>query len=429
MTGAAIGIDVGTSGVRAALVDTAGAALAVGSAPLAPTGRRDPFAWWRAVEAALAALRAAADLSGVRAIAVDGTSGTILVLDDVGQQLGEASLYNDPAPEAAVRAVATVAPTGSATRGAASPLARLLAMQDMPSAARLAHQADWIAARLGAPLGISDENNALKTGYDPVLRCWPGWLRDLGIRFALLPDVVEPGTPVGTIDPTLAARFGLPADTVIAAGTTDGCAAFLATGADAVGEAVTSLGSTLTLKQLCDRPIFSPEHGVYSHRLGAHWLAGGASNSGGAALARHFSPDALAALSARIDPLTESGLDYYPLPGPGERFPFADPSLPPRDTPRPADDARHLQGLLEGIARIEALGYRRLAELGGPALVSVRTVGGGARNAAWTAIRRRALGVELLPAKSEEAAVGAAVLAIAATRKAVSAGRRTEVAG
>ena len=100
--------------------------------------------------------------------------------------------------------------------------------------------------------------------------------------------------------------------------------------------------------------------------------------------------------------------DYYPLPGPGERFPFADPYLPPRETPRPADDARFLQGLLEGIARIEALGYQRLAGLGGPALVSIRTVGGGARNAAWTAIRRRALGVELLPAKSEEAAVGAA---------------------
>ena len=238
--------------------------------------------------------------------------------------------------------------------------------------------------------------------------------------------MVEPGTPVGTIDPALAARFGLPANAVVAAGTTDGCAAFLATGADAAGEAVTSLGSTLTLKQLCDRPIFSPEYGVYSHRLGGRWLAGGASNSGGAALARHFSPNALAALSQRIDPLTESGLDYYPLPGPGERFPFADAHLPPRETPRPADDAHFLQGLLEGIARIEALGYRRLAELGGPALVSIRTVGSGARNAAWTAIRRHALGVELLSPKSEEAAVGAATLALAATRQAVSAaaGRR-----
>jgi sugar (pentulose or hexulose) kinase len=106
-------------------------------------------------------------------------------------------------------------------------------MQDAPAVARLAHPADWIAARLGAPPGISDENNALKTGYDPVLRCWPGWLRDLGIRLDLLPEVVEPATPLGTIDPALAVRFGLSANTVIDAGTTDGCAAFLAAGANA----------------------------------------------------------------------------------------------------------------------------------------------------------------------------------------------------
>jgi sugar (pentulose or hexulose) kinase len=266
---------------------------------------------------------------------------------------------------------------------------------------------------------MTDENNALKTGYDPRLRCWPAWLNGLGIHPNLLPRVAEPGTPIGTINPAVAAKFGLPIATVIAAGTTDGCAAFLATGANAVGEAVTSLGTTLTLKQLCDRPIFAPEFGIYSHRLGERWLAGGASNSGGAALARYFTPDALAALSARIDPHAATGLDYYPLPSPGERFPFADPHLAPRETPRPADDVRFLQGLLEGIARIEAQGYRRLAELGGPSLVSVRTVGGGARNAAWAAIRRRALGVELQQPNSEDAAVGAAKLALRAVKEAV----------
>jgi len=418
---AAIGIDVGTSGVRAALVSASGIQLGFGSAPLAPGDRRNPDSWWQAMDSALMALKACADLSGVCCIAVDGTSGTMLLLNDASQPMGQASFYNDPAPEAAVRAVAAAAPAGSAAGGAASPLAKLLAVQDVPGTARLAHQADWIASRLGAPLGISDENNALKTGYDPVRRCWPGWLGDLGIRIALLPEVVEPGTPIGTIDPALAARFGLPGDAMIAAGTTDGCAAFLATGADRVGEAVTSLGSTLTLKQLCDRPIFSPEYGVYSHRLGDRWLAGGASNSGGAALARYFTPDALAALSARIDPALESGLDYYPLPSPGERFPFADPHLPPRETPRPTDDVRFLHGLLEGIARIEALGYRRLADLGGPVLAAVRPVGTGARNPAWTGIRRRVLGVDLIPARSEEAAMGAATIALKAMRHAMPA--------
>ena len=86
--------------------------------------------------------------------------------------------------------------------------------------------------------------------------------------------------------------------------------------------------------------------------------------------------------------------------------------MPPRETPRPADDAAFLHGLLEGIARIEALGYRRLAELGAPPLRSVRSLGSGAANATWTAIRARLLGVPMLPALSGEAAVGAALLAL-----------------
>ncbi|MGH7108120.1 MAG: FGGY-family carbohydrate kinase, partial [Acetobacteraceae bacterium] len=104
----------------------------------------------------------------------------------------------------------------------------------------------------------------------------------------------------------------------------------------------------------------------------------------------------------------------YPLLRPGERFPIADPTWPARLEPRPADDAAFLYGLLEGIARIEALGFRRLAELGGPPLRSIRTVGGGARNTTWTAIRARILGVPLLPARSREAAVGTASLALTA---------------
>ncbi|HDO34643.1 MAG TPA: carbohydrate kinase, partial [Chromatiales bacterium] len=105
------------------------------------------------------------------------------------------------------------------------------------------------------------------------------------------------------------------------------------------------------------------------------------------------------------------GLGYYPLLAPGERFPIADPDLAPRLTPRPADDARFFQGLLEGIARIEARGYRLLAELGAPYPVSVRTVGGGARNAPWRRIRERLLGVPVPASEHEDAAYGAALLA------------------
>ena len=412
--GVAIGIDVGSSGVRAALVDAAREPVAWGEAALDPGQRRRPEAWWRGVAAALDGLRAASDLSGVRALAVDGTSGTVLAVDPAGRPLGDASLYNDIAEPTAVAAVAAVAAADSAARGGTSPLARLLGLRGVPGLRTVLHQADWVMGSLCGRFDVSDANNALKTGYDPRLGAWPEWMRELGIADGLLPRVVAPGTPVGRITPAMAARFGLPDDLSVVAGTTDGCAAFLATGAARVGDAVSSLGSTLTLKLLCDAPVFAPAFGIYSHLVGGAWLAGGASNSGGAALRRYFDVPTLARLSARLDPTQDSGLDYYPLPSPGERFPIADPGLRPRETPRPGDDLRFLHGLLEGVARVEALGYRRLGELGAPALASVRSVGGGAGNPAWTALRQRVLNVPLLPARSEHAAVGTAGLALGA---------------
>jgi len=116
-------------------------------------------------------------------------------------------------------------------------------------------------------------------------------------------------------------------------------------------------------------------------------------------------------LWARWEPGQPSPLDYYPLPRPGERFPVADPTLPPRLEPRPADAAAFLHGLLEGMARIETLGYRRLAELGAPYPLRVLTTGGGAINATWTAIRARLLGVPVTAVEDRGAAYGAALLA------------------
>jgi len=414
--GVTVGLDVGTSGVRAALVDDAGALISLHTVRLAATGLEadDPRAWWAGCEAVLETLGRECDVSAVRALAVDGTSGTLLAVDRAGTPVAPARMYHAIAAEGAIRIVADAAPAESAANGPASPLAKALALQDAPGAARILHQADWIAGRLRGQYDHTDENNALKTGYDAVARCWPAWLDDTGLRREMLPAVVAPGAKLGEIDPAVARRFGLSSSAIIVAGTTDGCASFLAAGACEIGDAVTALGSSMTLKLACDRPVVSIKHGVYSHRLGDMWLAGGASNSGGAALARYFDARTLEALSARIDPAHPSSLDYYPLPRPGERFPHADPGFAPRATPRPADDALFLQALLEGIAAIEAVGYQSLASLGAPALRAVRTVGGGARNATWTAIRARVLGVPIEPASSEEAAVGVACLALRA---------------
>ena len=149
---------------------------------------------------------------------------------------------------------------------------------------------------------MTDENNALKSGYDPVTRAWPDWIATTGFDPSLFPRVVPAGTRIGTILPDMAAQFGLPSDTAIVAGTTDGCAAFLASGATEPGDGVTSLGTTLTLKLLSDTPVFAPDFGIYSHRIGDQWLAGGASNTGGAAIGKFFSKDDIARLTPLLDP-------------------------------------------------------------------------------------------------------------------------------
>jgi sugar (pentulose or hexulose) kinase len=372
--------------------------------------QQDPGTWWQATRGALFAVGQQIDLGCIRALCIDATSGTVLGVDDRGAPLTPARMYNDRARPGTVAALERILPEDSAARGITSPLARMIEMQ-RPGMHKLLHQADWITGQFSGRFDISDENNALKSGFDVLGRAWPDWLGDTPIDAQLLPRVVPAGTDIGEIRSEVAAQLGFSPHLRIVAGTTDGCASFVASGARSLGDAVTSLGTTLTLKQLCSQPIAVAKFGIYSHRLGDAWLCGGASNSGGAALLQFFSRERLAALEARLAPERETHLDYYPLPGIGERFPHADPHLEPSMTPRPPDDARFLQGLLEGIAAIEKAGYQRLEEFGAPALRRVISVGGGARNEPWRRIRERLLGVPVSRGIAD-AAYGAALMAL-----------------
>jgi D-ribulokinase len=408
-----LGIDIGTSGVRVAARDKDGTLKAMATAallgPVIDFGRalQDPEMWWQALGEAFKAL----NLEGLQvlALAIDGTSGTVLPIDAAGQPLGLASMYNDVAEPEFVQRIKAAAPPETAAHGATSPLARLLPMQQ--GALRILHQADWLVGRMCGRFDVSDENNALKSGYDPVARRWPDWIAGVGGDITKLPQVVAAGTRVGALLDGVADQFGLPRGVAVVAGTTDGCAGFLASGATEAGDGATSLGTTLTLKLLSATPVFAPQFGIYSHRIGDQWLAGGASNTGGVVLKQFFSAEDIVRLSALMDAKVTTGLDYYPLPKAGERFPVNDPEMPPKLSPRPADDQIFLQGIFEGIADIEALGYRRLAELGATPLKSIRSAGGGAANAVWTAIRLQRLGVPALPSASEQAAMGTARLA------------------
>ncbi len=414
-----LGIDVGTSGVRACLIDAAGQELATAHTALPEPVRdntrieQDPSLWWQALERVLDTLQSQHSLNNLAALSIDGTSATLLACDAQGQPLGPALMYNDHRAQAEAAMIAAVAPINSGAQGAHCSLAKalwLLQQQSRSNVQFFLHQADWLAAQLTGRFGISDENNALKLGYDPIARAWPDWINAVVFPKALLPRVVAPGTRLGPLLPQWAQRWDI-AQAQVVAGTTDSTAAFLATGAQTIGQAVTSLGSTLVLKVLAERPIFAPEYGIYSHRLGDRWLVGGASNTGGAVLRQYFTNDQLRKLESHINPTRPTGLDYYPLPGTGERFPVNDPQLQPRITPRPAEDAVFLQGLLEGIAHIEQRGYRLLQSLGAPYPMEVISCGGGANNAAWRQLRENILSLPVTLATHQDAAYGAALLA------------------
>ncbi len=414
-----LGLDFGTSGARAIAIDQDGEIVHQGRAAYSGDRLADPEAWRSALTELLSQLPEFVAKHLTR-IAIDGTSGTMLLTDRLGNLIGEVLLYNDDRGAAWVDRLRPFVPTDHGVLSSTSTLVKLLwSLDHLPLDSEpvyLLHQADWLASLLHGLLGQGDYHNALKLGYDVENLRYPDWLLNLDLTTQLiaplLPQIHPPGEPLGIILEPIATRFKIAPTCQICAGTTDSIAAFLAAGATELGEAVTSLGSTLVLKLLSSVRLDDSAAGIYSHRLGDRWLVGGASNTGGAVLRHYFDDLQLATLTnqlMKLDLDRPSPYDYYPLLKPGERFPINDPRLLPRLTPRPEDPAVFLYGLLDGIARIEALGYRLLS--GTQPLRRVYTAGGGAQNLVWISIRQRHLGVEMGRSLQVEAAYGAAILA------------------
>ncbi|NJK73104.1 MAG: FGGY-family carbohydrate kinase [Microcoleus sp. SU_5_6] len=417
-----LGIDFGTTGARSTAIDSEGIIHSEVEYNFESGDRAS--AWQNALSAVIDRIPAAIRRQ-VRAIALDGTSSTVLLCDTEGIPMCEPILYNDARGGAVMDRVRDLAPPNHTVLSATSSLAKLLWCLESEGGhggtapTVFLHQADWLGFLLHGKLGISDYHNALKLGFDVDTLCYPSWLIEgiAGAATPQLPSVVAPGTPVAKVRKEMADRFGFPPDCMVCAGTTDSIAAFLASGVNSPGEAVTSLGSTLAVKLLSYARVDDVRYGIYSHRFWDDlWLVGGASNTGGAVL-RHFFTDAeLENLSRQIDPNRESSLDYYPLLNKGDRFPINDPNLQPKLEPRPADSVEFLHGLLESIARIEARGYQLLQELGATPLTKVYTAGGGAKNSVWSAMRQRYLKVPVETPIHTAAAYGSALLAMRGVR-------------
>ena len=207
-----LGIDIGTSGVRCAIIDAEGNPITSSSIQMEPPEYiddrpcQDATIWWKATCDCLNRITADIEQAGhrmsdVAGLSVDGTSGTLLLTDANLEPLTRGYLYNSANFDEQAAEIDKHAPKESLARGSGSALARLLFLQsrDSGKARHVLHQADWIAAKLMNRGGISDETNVLKMGYDVVNREWPSWLSDCGVDTDLIPEVVPVGDEIGVV--------------------------------------------------------------------------------------------------------------------------------------------------------------------------------------------------------------------------------------
>eukprot|EP00547_Thalassionema_nitzschioides_P011624 CAMPEP_0194259770 /NCGR_PEP_ID=MMETSP0158-20130606/44351_1 /TAXON_ID=33649 /ORGANISM="Thalassionema nitzschioides, Strain L26-B" /LENGTH=480 /DNA_ID=CAMNT_0038999689 /DNA_START=32 /DNA_END=1474 /DNA_ORIENTATION=+ len=460
------GFDLGTSGARISVIESddenQGGHREVYSKAVQWDGDYDDAeAWMNAVKTLLqGASRSLDDLQSVKSICVSGTSASCLMVNRKTQTMTRkprmynydvitsAEKSNLRAAKEAIRLLQKHAPPKHTARATTGSLAKLLTWaMEAPlddDTEVLCHQSDFISMNLIEESNLvsvkSDWHNCLKLGYDVRGKKWPTWLekclKDAGIKNPIsgngvIPlEIVSPGEPMGTVSKKVAQSLGLSEDCVVVGGTTDSNAAFFAAAgtSPAFGTAVTSLGSTLAIKQLSQTYIEDADRGVYSHRFpnflepdSESWLVGGASNVGCAILKKlSFNNEELDKLSAEIDPMSDSPFSYYPLTKVGERFPVADANKEPVLEPIPVSRKEYLHGLLQSISDIEREGFEVLTELGASPPSTIWTCGGGSRNSMWNKMRENRIAsrfqgskIMVQKAESTEASYGAALLAAA----------------
>ncbi len=422
-----IGIDLGTQSVRAIAADDTGSILATSAQHLFSSRRsgrehvQDPEEWWRAVCACCHQVMAAVPSDAVRGLAVDATSGTILLTDEQHRPASEALMYDDGRAESEAQLVADVGRDLWAEFGyrmqpswALPKLVWLWRNQVSDKAGlHLTHQNDFVQNRLAGQTIPTDSSHSLKSGYDLRRRQWPYEIfASLDLPETILPKVVPPGSLLGHVSREAAAQTGLPALLPILAGMTDGCAAQIAAGAVKTGSWNSVLGTTLVLKGVTEEQLRDPLGVVYSHLSpNGKWLPGGASSTGGGVIAKLFPNENLDRLGGAAQKSGPSDLVIYPLPATGERFPFAASQAQGFQLREPANRTELYRSVLQGVAFLERLSFDYLRMLGAPLTGTFSISGGAVRSPLWNQIRADMLERTLTIPAATEPAFGMAVLA------------------
>lgn len=429
-----IGIDIGTQGARVVLIDGAGNVIASAeeSFPLTDLSRQEqsPEMWWNSCLSSLNKMLSEArnniDVNGIKALAVTSTSGTVIPLDKENHPLHPAIMYSDQrsanvserCKEAALKAHL---PEGAYTNfNFSSGLCKMVWFvgtfpDKVNKIAKFIHAADYITGKLCGRFDVTDYTNALKSGYDIQNLTWPSYLyNSLPIKKEWLQEVHSSGTPVGQLLPYIKKELHLNHDVRVVTGVTDGCASQIASGAAKPGEWNTTIGTTLVIKGVTQKPVIDPLGRLYNHRHpDGYFMPGGASNTGADWITEKFS-NRLEKLNDKAMQLIPTGYLSWPLYRKGERFPFIAPDAKGFE-PEGLITEELYTANMEGVAYIERYAYEMIENLSGEKVTAVYTAGGGSNSNTWLKIRSNVLNLPVYKMKSVTGAVGAAILAASKT--------------
>lgn len=431
-----LGLDLGTSALKAVLIGEDQRLLGEASAPLsvarpkAGWAEQSPADWIAAAETVLDQLAASPGLSQVRAIGLSGQMHGAVLLDEADEVLRPAILWNDT--RASVEAAALDADPAFRARtgnivfpGFTAPKILWLQKAEPAAFARLAKvllPKDYLRLWLSGE-HLSEMSDASGTAWlDVGARDWDaGLLAATGLSRAHMPGLVEGNAVAGTLRPALAARWGIGPGVVIAGGAGDNAAAAMGAGVVRPGAAFVSLGTSGVLFAGSDgfRPAPATAVHAFCHALPGAWHQMGVVLAATDALnwlARLLGQSA-AALTENLGPLAPpAGPVFLPYLG-GERTPLNDAHIRAAFTglSHESDGAALTRSVLEGVAYALADCQAALAATGTD-LAEVWALGGGARSPYWLALLAQVLNRPILaPAAGEfGAAFGAARLALMA---------------
>ncbi len=432
-----LGLDVGTQGVRGVIADAKGAVWADCSESFdkmnileSPVMREQrPDDWWNKTRQVIGNCIRELEEKGyhsgdIAALSVDGTSGTILLVDGNGEALTNGIMYNDSRSGEQAKAISAIAGEHEAAHGyrfnSSYALPKILwlkqnMMESYGRAAFCIHQTDYIVGKLTGNFHTTDYSNALKTGYDLFQERWPEFISEVGLDMKKLPDVVPPGEKIACVSPKAAGETGLSTDTVVAAGATDGYASAFSAGAVRPGEWASIIGTTFVLKGVTTEFIRDSLGRVYSHKHPeGYFMPGGASNAGGSVLNEVFGKENFARLDKRVLELIPTQILVYPLSGKGERFPFVNPDAQ-RFVVGMGAESELYTAYMEGVGYVEKMSYGVMESLGCSVGDEIFAVGGATKSGEWLKIRATILNKTLKVPKVTNAAMGSAMIAASKT--------------